>query len=242
MNTQVEKMPLSKLIFLHLFPGFTIALVFVLLATFMKSAEVPALFWLVVAIPIGLIPTELGYLLYVGKQQNGRFSLKGILGYQNPLSWKQYLWMVPATFISMLVLFTIAGVADPFIYETMFGWLPSWLNVELLDVAFFTKPLPLIITYLSVNMMAPAIEELYFRGYLLPRISQYGRWATLMHTFLFGLYHVWSPWHAIQRGIGTLPLAISAKRGNLNVAIITHVLVNTIGFTLSILGAMAAAG
>ena len=38
-----------------------------------------------------------------------------------------------------------------------------------------------------------------------------------------------------------LPLAVAEKRGNLNVSIITYVLANTIGFTLTILGAMAAA-
>ena len=35
------------------------------------------------------------------------------------------------------------------------------------------------------------MEELYFRGYLLPRLSRYGRWAPLLGGLFFGLYHVW---------------------------------------------------
>jgi len=35
------------------------------------------------------------------------------------------------------------------------------------------------------------MEELYFRGYLMPRISRFGAWAPLIGASFFGLYHVW---------------------------------------------------
>ena len=35
------------------------------------------------------------------------------------------------------------------------------------------------------------MEELYFRGYLLPRISRFGIWAPLLGGLFFALYHVW---------------------------------------------------
>ncbi|MDX1416759.1 MAG: CPBP family intramembrane glutamic endopeptidase [Candidatus Promineifilaceae bacterium] len=240
MAQQYEQLPFSKLLFLHLFPGAAIAFVFIILAYSMQSSEMPAVFWFFVAIPMGMIPTELGYLLYKGRKRNGHFSLHGILAYQNPLSWKQYLWTVPVTFLSMLILLTLAGTADSWFYTNIFGWLPSWLNIELLDAADISKPLLLIVAYLFNGLLGPIIEELYFRGYLLPRMSAYGRWADLLHTFLFAIYHFWSPWRLIQRTIGVLPLPIAAKRSNLNVAIITHVLLNTIGFTLTISGVLAA--
>ena len=37
----------------------------------------------------------------------------------------------------------------------------------------------------------PWVEELYFRGYLLPRLSRYGKWTPLLGGLFFGLYHVW---------------------------------------------------
>ena len=240
MTQQYEQYPFAKLLFLHLFPGAIILAIFITLAYLMQSSAMPAVFWLYIAIPIGMIPTELGYLLYQGKRQNGQFSLKGVLAYQNPLSWKQYLWMVPVTFLSMLLLLTIAGMGDSWIYTNVFGWVPSWANVELLDAADASKPVLLVVVYLFNGLLGPTIEELYFRGYLLPRMSSYGRWADILHTFLFALYHFWSPWRLVQRTIGVLPLAIAAKRGNLNIAIVTHILLNTIGFTLTILGLLAA--
>jgi len=35
------------------------------------------------------------------------------------------------------------------------------------------------------------IEELNFRGYLLPRITRYGTWTPLIGRVLFRLYHGW---------------------------------------------------
>ena len=41
------------------------------------------------------------------------------------------------------------------------------------------------------GVILPWIEELYFRGYLLPRISRYGMWSPLIGGLFFGLYHSW---------------------------------------------------
>lgn len=38
------------------------------------------------------------------------------------------------------------------------------------------------------------MEELYFRGYLLPRISRFQWWAPLVSGLFFGLYHIWQPY------------------------------------------------
>lgn len=244
MNQEFEQLSLRKAVVLHLFPGAIVLVIFVLLATLLRPLALPALFWLVIAVPLGLIPSELGYLLYMGKQKNGRYSLEGILAYQRPLRWVQYLWMVVAAFFGMLVLFTVAGAADGLIFNTFFGWWPAWLNVERIDFVALGSRLQILLfvwTTVFVNMIGPTVEEIYFRGYLLPRLSHFGRWSNLINTFLFALYHLWTPWHLLQRTIGALPLAIGAKHGNLRVAIITHVLVNTIGFTLSILGTLSMA-
>ena len=117
------------------------------------------------------------------------------------------------------------------------------MNIEMINFAELSRPMFIVIftvTMIFANIVGPVIEEMYFRGYLLPRISHFGRWANLLNTSLFALYHFWTPWHLVQRAIGSLPLAIAAKRGNLKISIITHVLVNTIGFVLTVLGAMAA--
>jgi membrane protease YdiL (CAAX protease family) len=57
-----------------------------------------------------------------------------------------------------------------------------------------------------VNAVAgPVVEEVYFRGYLLPRISRFGAWAPLINTVLFSVYHFFTPWQNVGRILGLLP-------------------------------------
>ncbi len=80
--------------------------------------------------------------------------------------------------------------------------------------------------------VGPVVEELYFRGYLLPRMSQFGRWAPLVNVVLFSLYHFWSPWQLLSRiaGIaGIAPLAYAVRwKENVYLGVAVHVALNTI--------------
>jgi hypothetical protein len=55
------------------------------------------------------------------------------------------------------------------------------------------------------GLVGPITEELYFRGFLLPRIDRYGIWAPVLNTFLFSIYHVWTPWRWPQIAVGSYP-------------------------------------
>lgn len=79
------------------------------------------------------------------------------------------------------------------------------------------------------------LEELYFRGYLLPRISRYGRWAPVVNTALFSLYHLWTPWQNVARIVGFLPIAWSAWHfRSIQASILAHVTINVL-FLLGLL-------
>jgi len=75
--------------------------------------------------------------------------------------------------------------------------------------------------------VGPVVEEMYFRGYLLPRISCFGAWAPLINTVLFSLYHFFTPWLNVSRIIGLLPMVYAAwwKR-SIYVSMGAHVLGN----------------
>jgi membrane protease YdiL (CAAX protease family) len=112
--------------------------------------------------------------------------------------------------------------------ERLFFWMPD-LN-DGLD-GNYSRTI-LIVTYsmfLIFNVfLAPLVEELYFRGYLLPRMK--GRFATLFHSFLFAAVHVFTPWMMITRTLGLLPLVFGVKRKNIYIGIIIHILSNSVGF------------
>jgi membrane protease YdiL (CAAX protease family) len=85
------------------------------------------------------------------------------------------------------------------------SWLPQWF--EMRDVALlaqYSRPSLVLTFWLSLalnGIAAPIVEEMYFRGYLMPRLSRFGRWTPVLAVGLFTLYHLWQPYlgHAIPR-------------------------------------------
>ncbi len=96
---------------------------------------------------------------------------------------------------------------DAFFIENVFFWLPEELFLAE-DFARYTAA-ALVITWVLgfvVNGIAgPMVEEAYFRGYLLPRISRFGVWAPLLNTVLFSIYHFFTPWQIVGRILALLP-------------------------------------
>jgi membrane protease YdiL (CAAX protease family) len=87
----------------------------------------------------------------------------------------------------------------------------------------------LIFNYMIVSLMSPIAEELYFRCYLMPRLSRFGFWAVPIHTTLFGLFHVWTPWMVIARALGIIPFAyVVQRKQNIYIGMIAHIIFNTL--------------
>ena len=43
----------------------------------------------------------------------------------------------------------------------------------------------------DTGIALPWVEELYFRGFLMPRLGRFKGWAPVMSALLFTVYHVW---------------------------------------------------
>jgi membrane protease YdiL (CAAX protease family) len=192
----------------------------------------PSIVALILAYAFILIPVELGYLLYQGKKKTGRFTLQGIISYRNSIPWWQYLVWVLIIFIAIGAIFTLLKPVDAFLQGKLFFWMPH-INYGL-DGNYSRKIL--IVTYLMffifVAFLSPLVEELYFRGYLLPRMK--AKSAILFHSFLFAAQHILEPWMIITRTLGLLPILLGVKKKNINIGIIVHILVNTINVVTGI--------
>lgn len=71
------------------------------------------------------------------------------------------------------------------------------------------------------------VEELYFRGYLLPRMEVLGGWAPLLNILLFSLYHFWSPWENAVRLLALTPwVYVTWRTRNLYLAMLIHAIIN----------------
>jgi membrane protease YdiL (CAAX protease family) len=187
-----------------------------------------------------LLPVELGYLYYQGKKLNGIFSLKGIVLYREKMPWWQYIVFGFIALVWILIVFLGFGPQIMGFIEThLFSWIPDWYwlsrgtfeqNAPSVEIMLW------ILGFILVAVCGPIIEELYFRGYLLPRLSRFGRWAPLINVFLFSLYHFWQPHFLVIGIISLLPLVyIVWWKRNIYLSIGLHCFINTLGWTMELI-------
>ncbi|NSW53828.1 MAG: CPBP family intramembrane metalloprotease [Anaerolineae bacterium] len=235
----IEQHSVAQSLLLHLLPGVLIGICYFLLLKPFHAWGYPSIMPLMTAVVIILVPFELGFLLYQGYQKNGRLSLQGIISYTDRIPvWQTFIWVL-VLFVIVGVIFTLMKPVDAFLQTRLFAWMPV---MESGLTAGYTKS-ALIVTYLMVGIfgavIAPTVEELYFRGYLLPRMEYAGKWAPLLHSSLFALYHVFTPWMLLTRTLGMLPMIYAVQKRNIYLSIIVHFLVNMldvvtgIGFILA---------
>lgn len=230
---QIEKHSTTQSVILHLLPGILVGAFYFLALKPVAKMGYPSFFAQFLAFAFILVPFELGFLLYQGKKKNGRFTLRGIISFQNSIPWWQYFVWVSIVFVIVGALMALFKPLDTFLQKNLFFWMPD-VNAGL-DGAF-SKTI-LIVTYtvfLIINVfLAPMVEEFYFRGYLLPRMK--GNYAILFHSFLFAAIHVFSPWMIIARTVGFLPIIFVTTKKNIYVGMIVHILCNATGFVTGIL-------
>ncbi|MEW6638305.1 MAG: CPBP family intramembrane glutamic endopeptidase [Actinomycetota bacterium] len=218
----------ARTVVLHLLPGVLITVFYVLAAPVLMGLGFPSLMAIFLAILFVLIPFELGYLLYRATK-NG-VSLGGIVLYREPVPKGQFVALVLGLFAwSAILSMFVYPPLDAFFIEKAFFWLPDAFFLMEDFTRYSTAAL--LATWclgLVVNGIAgPVVEEMYFRGYLLPRISRFGSWAPLMNTILFSLYHFFTPWQNVGRILGLLPMVYAAwwKR-SIYVSMAAHILGN----------------
>ncbi|MHB1357331.1 MAG: CPBP family glutamic-type intramembrane protease [Anaerolineae bacterium] len=232
-QAQVEKHSTCKSIVLHLLPGIMVGCGYFLARQPVAQMGYPSIFALLLAFALVLVPVELGYLLYQGKKKTGRFTLQGIISYRRSIPWWQYpVWALAIVAVTGAIFYLLAPV-DAFLKERIFFWMPD-VNYGLDGTYSRTTLIVTYAVFLAFNVfLSPLVEELYFRGYLLPRMK--GRFAPLLHSFLFAAVHVFTPWMIITRTLGLLPLLFGVKKKNIIIGIIVHILGNSVALVTGIL-------
>lgn len=205
-----HSLPLS--IALHLVPGVLIVAVYVLFAEpLVKAMGYPSFLGWVIAMCVALAPVQLGLLLWLGRRRNGRLSLRGVVKYlDKPIPRGRLAAIVAVLIVWFVAASSALTLLDNVVYQWFFRWVPfegagasatTYLDGYPHSVVVITVAACIPLTGLSL----PIIEELYFRGFLLPRLSHLGRWAPVINTVLFSLYHFWSPWVFLSRIIFFFP-------------------------------------
>ena len=230
-DSAIEPHSLGKCLFLHIAPGIAnVAATLLGFATLWNPSLPPELFIGVLSNIFVLIPMQLGYLYYLAKKRrNPGWSLAGIVVYNRPVSWPRYFVWVPAILVPTAVIFL---VFEPVTHglEAFIGF-SVFAKYKIAGVPEFAG-LVLFANIALTGILVPITEELYFRGYLLPRMpSQFGRLKPVAHSLLFSIYHFDAPWMIPVRTLGILPLIYTTiHTRSVRPVIVAHCLVNLADF------------
>lgn len=235
---EVPQHSLLGSITLHLLPGALVTVFFVIFGSLFETWGAPAFLAIMLGIGLIVIPMELGWLLYEARKRNGTFSLEGIVLYREPMPRGKYLALiVPGTVWILFVYLVLARTVDQFFIERLFAWVPTWFitgwnrnpDEYARSILIVAAGLALVLN----GIVAPIVEELYFRGYLLPRLSRFGLWGPLLGGSLFSLYHFFTPWENLIRLLVVLPLVyLVTWTRNIYWGMIVHVANNVLAMLL----------
>jgi membrane protease YdiL (CAAX protease family) len=230
-----ERHSLRKTLLLHLAPGVPFTLAFLLAAWLANRTGGSTYLALIICIPLILVPCEVGVLIVERRWISWNWrSIIAPRGSRH-ISILDILLSVAAIYAIAQVAAALAIPSRAAILRAMANWLPRWaiFDGRLEGISPSTLWLGLFLS----GIVAPIVEELYFRAFLMPRIPVSGHWAPAVNAALHSIYHFYTPWNYLVFFLGFLPLAYYVRlRGNLLPTIITHCLFNSVGVIVVLAG------
>jgi CAAX protease family protein len=229
----IEQDSLARSIFWHLLPGALLLIFYLAMGPIAIQMGYPPEVAALIGTLLILMPVELGHLWL----KSGRsLSLKGAIFYTNFAGWKSYLLWVPAMIVWGFLMWGIGNVAGATITQNLLTWLPAWF-IGASDFSQYSRGA--ILATLGLNLLvngllAPVVEELYFRGHLLPRIGRFGRLAPVIGATLFTIYHFWQPMIYLPIFLAMLPwIYLVWRKKDVRLGIVIHCGLNLIGALLT---------
>lgn len=233
-KVSIHQHPLIPSIILHLLPGVVFLAFWFLVAPLVQRWGLPVAIAGSLAIVFGQLPLILGILLYQSRKETGHFSVGDVIAYRRPLPLWQYLIFVPLLCIWYFQGSTIWTSLQNDLFTSR-SWLPGWLENPLpfIDEGPHSPKVTTItlgLSLISSGIIAPIIEEFYFRGFLLPRIDRLGAWSVLLNVSLFALHHLWTPLVNPGRILAWLPIIfIVWRKQNIYIGLYVHLITNLVG-------------
>ena len=238
-----ENLPVWLAVILHLLPGALLMGMALVLARPLIVRGVPYELAHIASALLTIVPFMFGTMLLYGRAKYGQFSLRWVVRFRRPMPLWQYVALyVPMLAFAFAILFATQPVSS-FLAEQVFFWLPPYLLpsweqpvAPAQGLVLFT----LLAKLLFDGLAFPILEEAYFRGFLLPRMTYLGVLAPAVNAMLFAMWHFWQPYNWPLIFLIVLVNAYVAwwKR-NIYIAMLLHCSANTIGAALALLAFFA---
>lgn len=223
------------LVALHLVPGLVFAGFFFLLSWMFIRCGLTAYLALLVTIPVCLVPIEIGAILLWSTRSTGETSLSTATGYRQRGTVVDYVVLPILLFVCWGLLSVAVAPVSLYLETHLSGWLPAWATQEALTNGLVSssptqRSITLGMAVLLSGFLAPVVEELYFRGFLLPRMAGWGWMAPVLNSLLFAVYHFYFPGNVPGIFVAFVPIScVVMVRKNWRIGLVVHSLFNLWG-------------
>jgi membrane protease YdiL (CAAX protease family) len=223
------------LIVLHLLPGLIFAGFFFVLSHVFIQHGYTGYLALLISVPVCLVPIELGVMLFCSSRFTGKSAVMEAVVYRRQGTAAEYIVLPLLLFIFWGVLAISMSPIYQYVETHLVIFLPSWTTQEalirgLIGVSQSQRSITLGLAVILSGFVAPIVEELYFRGFLLPRMEHWGWVAPVVNSLLFGIYHFYFPGNVPGIFVTWLPISYVVMRTkNWRIGAVVHSLINLWG-------------
>lgn len=215
-STDVDQDSLGRSVAFHLLPGLGGLAALLLTAPILAALGWPMLFAFYGPMTATVVAIEGALLIRERRRRTATGDSRRLVDLRGSLSLRRLIALAVGLFAGGIVLSGVLSVVDRALVTGVFAGLPSWWLVS--DAtAVLDSPRGLLVVTFAVGLVmnvfvGPIVEESYFRGYLLPRISRLGGRAPVLNAVLFSVYHFWQPWALVSRLGYVLPYVVAVHR------------------------------
>lgn len=231
-RTEASGHSLARSTALHLVPGLLLLAFYVVAAPPLRRLGFPSAFAFQLGLLLTVLPWTLGVLVREVKRRADRASILAAVEFREPMPRWQFIALSLVLFVWAVAVFVVAGPAEFRAVGPAFDWLPDWFYLNE-DFSGYGRPALLatwVLALLLNGLAVPVAEELYFRGYLLPRMPGPAWAAVALHVALFSAYHLFAPWQTLTRVLALVPLVgVVYWKRNVWVGVVAHVGLNLLG-------------
>ena len=236
--TSIPQHSLTKSVFFHLFPGLCILLFYLIISPLVTKIGFNPSFGVILGFVFIGIPLQLFILRKEGFKVGKSIRSNNAIFYKQKIPFWQYIVFLPIFLFYAIIIASFLGPFSEVFLDNYFSWLPDWFTKSSPPFSQNTSLVIIVISFTALflidGFINPIIEEIYFRGFLLPRISRYRFWSPLINALLFSLAHFWQPWNIPQIFILVLPLYYLVWwKKNFYISIAVHCMANIIGGILT---------
>lgn len=222
---------LSTSVALHLLPGVAVTLGYLAVGPRLHEAGIPPEVGVLLAFVVVMAPVTVWHLRRAARRGETPVAYRGRLTRR-----QAWLWVPLLTLWSFLAWALITPLEHA-LSAVWLAWLPDWFHGLSAGPAAYSPNglrFALGISLVVNGLLAPVVEEVYFRGYLMPRLGRLGAWAPVASTVLFTVYHFWQPMNLLKIAVAMLPwIYVTWRIQRLRVAIAVHMAINLLGVVSS---------